>query len=113
MFRDCPEPRVFRCHNCDDEGHQARECDKLKDWSRVKCRNCEKYGHGDKRCPNPPTESSGGDWGNGGEDSGAGAGGWSAGGDSGGATTSDWADASTAAAGGDSWAEPGGATASW
>jgi hypothetical protein len=82
----------------------------------VKCNNCEKYGHTVKRCPESPAESTGGDWGNSGGDSGAAAaaGSWGDGGDSsGGATTSDWADASTAAAnGGDSWGDASAAAAS-
>jgi cellular nucleic acid-binding protein len=81
----------------------------------VKCNNCEKYGHTVKRCPEPPAESTGGDWGNTGGNSGAVAtGSWGDGGDSsGGATTSDWADASTAAAnGGDSWGDADAAASS-
>jgi cellular nucleic acid-binding protein len=105
MSRDCPEPKVFRCRNCDDEGHQARDCTKPKDWSRVKCRNCETYGHGAGRCTNPPVETSGGEWGNGGGDSGA-TGGWADGGggldDAPKSSTADWADEATAAANGDS-----------
>jgi hypothetical protein len=49
MSRDCPEERVFRCRNCDAEGHQSRECPLPKDWSRVKCSV--------SGCPRKPIES--------------------------------------------------------
>lgn len=74
-MRDCDQPRVMRCRNCDEEGHESRQCPKPTDWSRVKCKNCNHFGHGAKRCPEPVVESSGGDWGNGGDTSAAG--GWS------------------------------------
>lgn len=120
MSRECPEPRVFRCRNCDEEGHQSRECGKPKDWSRVKCRNCEQFGHGAGRCPNPAVEPADGGWGatGAGGDSGAATGSWGAGGgggDSGVAATStgDWADESTAAANGDNWGDASAAAVAW
>jgi cellular nucleic acid-binding protein len=45
MSRDCPEPKVMRCRNCDEEGHSGRECPQPKDWSRVQCNNCKQFGH--------------------------------------------------------------------
>lgn len=99
MSRECPEPKVFRCRNCDEEGHQSRDCPKPKDWSRVKCTNCSQFGHGAKRCPHPPAEPEVNGWGDGGGNLGAAAGGWSAGGvDSTKVSTGDWADESAAAA---------------
>lgn len=35
MSKDCPEPRVIRCRNCEEEGHLSRECPKPKDWSKA------------------------------------------------------------------------------
>ncbi|KAH9863634.1 hypothetical protein J1614_009566 [Plenodomus biglobosus] len=107
MSRDCPEPRVMLCRNCEKPGHIARECDLPTDWTKVKCRNCNEYGHGQGRCPQPKVEDAGGNWGNFG-DSGAAAGGWGNATDSGAAAggwgdttqepTGDWADNSNAAA---------------
>lgn len=64
---DCPNPRKILCRNCDSPEHVARDCDKPKDWTRVKCNNCGNMGHGVKKCPEPIKEDAnggGGDWGN-------------------------------------------------
>jgi hypothetical protein len=38
---DCTNPRKIVCRNCDEEGHESRECPKPRDYSRVKCSNCQ------------------------------------------------------------------------
>jgi cellular nucleic acid-binding protein len=129
MSRECPKEKIFRCRNCDDEGHSARECPKPKDWSRVKCNNCQEFGHTVARCNNPTVEPDNGGWGNGGGKSGAAAGGWGSGGGDAAAATGDWAnggegevstgnwaDETTAAANGangDSWGDSGSAAVGW
>ena len=39
-----PNERVTKCRNCDEIGHESRDCPKPKDWSRVQCNNCKEYG---------------------------------------------------------------------
>ena len=48
-------PRTFNvadaiCHNCEKNGHFARDCHELKDWSMVKCTMCRERGHTIKVC---------------------------------------------------------------
>jgi cellular nucleic acid-binding protein len=86
----------MRCRNCDAVGHVGRDCDKPRDWSRVKCRNCNNYGHGEKRCPEPvgAAETSGG-WGDDGGASSAAVSGWGGDADSGAGaqeSSGNWAD---------------------
>lgn len=93
LSRECDKPRVMKCRNCDEEGHASRECPKPRDWSRVKCRNCNNFGHGEKRCPEPPAENAGSGWGDAGGSTAA-AGGW---GDAPIESTGNWADDTNAA----------------
>lgn len=97
----------------------SRECDKPKDWSRVKCSNCLKYGHGVKRCPEPEVAgdsySMGGNGWNAPTDSGAATGGWDNADAEPTATASGWAGDGYGSGGGpgESWADQATADAQW
>ncbi len=43
----------MKCRNCDQEGHQSRECPEPLNMDKVQCRNCDEYGHLSKTCPKP------------------------------------------------------------
>ncbi|KAI7528909.1 hypothetical protein KC331_g15500 [Hortaea werneckii] len=97
-----------QCRNCDEYGHQSRECPKPTDWSRVECTNCHEKGHSYKRCTKPAAEAEG----DGGWENGAGTGGASAA-----KGVADWQDSSTADAsangGGGSWGGSAAAADGW
>lgn len=73
MSKECPNPKVIKCRNCDEIGHTGRECPKPKDCklssihstgapadqrtgSRVQCSNCQQFGHTKVRCKEPTAE---------------------------------------------------------
>jgi cellular nucleic acid-binding protein len=94
----------------------SRNCDKPKDWSRVKCTNCSKYGHGAKRCPEPESTGDvhGGGW-DAPADSGATTGGWDNAAAEPSTTTDGWAGDGFGSGGGtgESWADQTTAEAQW
>nr|POF01295.1 cellular nucleic acid-binding protein like [Quercus suber] len=58
--RECPEDKVERvimaitCANCNEEGHRARDCTQARKSGRRGCKNCGEEGHIAKECPEPP-----------------------------------------------------------
>ena len=48
---DCTTPEV--CHNCEEPGHKAAECDKPRNPANATCRNCDEKGHFSRDCSKP------------------------------------------------------------
>ncbi|WPH01737.1 Hypothetical protein R9X50_00458900 [Acrodontium crateriforme] len=60
--RQCTEDRVERekpvvtCYNCSGEGHRARDCPEPRKANGKECRNCGETGHISKDCPSKEPE---------------------------------------------------------